>query len=178
MPSLDIPTKGIEHFSPRRAQVFRAGQTLLQHRRSVPSDSPISPRVTMTPSQPIQPSASAASREAAASSTDPKAKPQPTQPIRILTQALSPYAPELTEEFFARLVPYFSKHSIEQGISLWNSRDVADAFYVLESGILRRSAPSSARTSLILCTQALYTTFPIRPKTLQNRCYPALSLAK
>ena len=105
-------------------------------------------------------------------------EPQPTQPIRILTQALSPYAPELTEDFFARLVPYFSKHSIHQGISLWNSRDVADAFYVLESGILRKYARLPVRTSLILPLQALYTTFPIRPKTLQNPCYPALSLAK
>lgn len=52
-------------------------------------------------------------------------------------QALGPYAPELKEDFFNRLVPYFRKIKVARGDILWQMNDMADSFYVLETGILK-----------------------------------------
>ena len=52
-------------------------------------------------------------------------------------QALGPYAPELREDFFARLHPYFTRLNVKATSTLWSNGDFADTLYVLESGILR-----------------------------------------
>ena len=55
----------------------------------------------------------------------------------MLMQALGPYAPELREDFFARLHPYFTRLNVKATSTLWSNGDFADTLYVLESGILR-----------------------------------------
>lgn len=57
--------------------------------------------------------------------------------MRLLMQALGPYAPELKDEFFARIHPYFTRLHVKSASVLWSNGDFADSLYVLESGILR-----------------------------------------
>lgn len=72
---------------------------------------------------------------------------QLAEPLRLLVQALGPYAPELKEDFFHRLVPYFTQLHVVKGHVLWLTGDVADTLYLLESGILRATYdfPDTAR---------------------------------
>lgn len=82
---------------------------------------------------------SAALGTSPSSTTTPVKQPktQWPEPVRLLMQALGPYAPELKEDFFNRLVPYFKKTKVSKGEILWQIDDVADSFYVLETGILK-----------------------------------------
>ncbi|BGP52976.1 hypothetical protein JCM8202v2_000533 [Rhodotorula sphaerocarpa] len=59
------------------------------------------------------------------------------QPLPILLQSFKPYAPALNEDYFFRLVPYFTKVAVPRGMSLWSVGTEPDAFYVIESGMLR-----------------------------------------
>ncbi|GAA5859563.1 hypothetical protein JCM1840_006350 [Sporobolomyces johnsonii] len=67
--------------------------------------------------------------------------PQPMmnfqQPLPILLQSLRPYSPDLNEDYCFRLVPYFKRVHVERGTTLWTNGSEPDAFYVIESGMLR-----------------------------------------
>ncbi|GAA5864566.1 hypothetical protein JCM3774_005168 [Rhodotorula dairenensis] len=59
------------------------------------------------------------------------------QPLPILLQSFKPYAPDLNEDYFFRLVPYFTRVPVPRGTTLWSVGEDPDAFYVIESGMLR-----------------------------------------
>ncbi|GAA5980112.1 hypothetical protein JCM10908_001540 [Rhodotorula pacifica] len=59
------------------------------------------------------------------------------QPLPILLQSFKPYAPDLNEDYFFRLVPYFTRVNVPRGATLWSVEEDPDAFYVIESGMLR-----------------------------------------
>ncbi|GAA5922609.1 Vsb1p [Sporobolomyces koalae] len=59
------------------------------------------------------------------------------QPMPILMQSLKPYSPDLNEDYCFRLSRYFKRVHIERGTSLWTVGSEPDAFYVIESGMLR-----------------------------------------
>lgn len=110
----------LEAFSPRRAHLLHAAKETLVGKRSsveVPNGFSSTPPSTTTPSK--------------------AHRTQWPEPVRLLMQALGPYAPELKEDFFNHLVPYFRKIKISKGQTLWRINDMADSFYVLETGILK-----------------------------------------
>merc|ERR1711939_82834 len=82
-----------------------------------------------------KPNASGSSQGSSQTSSGPKI--QLAEPLRLLMQSLSPYSPELKEDFFYKLVPYFTKKHLTQGEVLWTTGEVADSMYLLESGILK-----------------------------------------
>lgn len=111
----------LEAFSPRRAHLLHAAKETLVGKKTAtepPSLLSSTPPSTTTPVKPPQ-------------------KAQWPEPVRLLMQALGPYAPELKEDFFNRLVPYFRKIKVAKGDILWQINDPADSFYVLETGILK-----------------------------------------
>ncbi|GAA5977360.1 hypothetical protein JCM5350_002440 [Sporobolomyces pararoseus] len=59
------------------------------------------------------------------------------QPMPILMQSLRPYSPDLNEDYCFRLSRYFKRVHVERGTVLWTLGSEPDAFYVIESGILR-----------------------------------------
>ncbi|GAA5842002.1 hypothetical protein JCM3766R1_005720 [Sporobolomyces carnicolor] len=59
------------------------------------------------------------------------------QPMPILMQSLRPYSPDLNEDYCFRLSRYFKRVHVERGTVLWKVGSEPDAFYVIESGILR-----------------------------------------
>ncbi|GAA5908062.1 Vsb1p [Sporobolomyces salmoneus] len=59
------------------------------------------------------------------------------QPMPILMQSLRPYHPDLNEDYCFRLSRYFKRVHVERGTILWKVGSEPDAFYVIESGILR-----------------------------------------
>ncbi|GAA6015201.1 hypothetical protein JCM11491_000502 [Sporobolomyces phaffii] len=78
----------------------------------------------------------------AAKETISRAEPTQTtmnfqQPMPILLQSLRPYSPELNEDYCFRLSRYFKRVHVERGTTLWTLGSEPDAFYVIESGILR-----------------------------------------
>ena len=111
----------LEAFSPRRAHLLHAAkETLVGKKTSTDATSIFSstPPSTTTPAKAPH-------------------KAQWPEPVRLLMQALGSYAPELKEDFFHRLVPYFRKVKVTRGDILWQINDPADSFYVLETGILK-----------------------------------------
>jgi SulP family sulfate permease len=64
-------------------------------------------------------------------------KIQHQQPLPLLLQSLQPFAPDLNEDFFFRLVPYFKRVHVQRGTSLWTTEAIADSFFLIESGMLR-----------------------------------------
>ncbi|GAA5956958.1 hypothetical protein JCM10213_009307, partial [Rhodosporidiobolus nylandii] len=87
-----------------------------------------------------------AARETISRPETPQARMNFQQPLPILLQAFQPYSPDLNEDYCFRLVPYFKRVNIERGTSLWTSGSEPDAFYVIESGMLRASYTFSDRS--------------------------------
>lgn len=59
------------------------------------------------------------------------------QPLPILLQSFKPYTPDLNEDYFFRLMPYFTRVTVPRGTKLWSVGEDPDAFYVIEAGMLR-----------------------------------------
>lgn len=122
----------VQEFSPRRTHLYNAAsETLIGslRRSSGPSFHPdLGSRAS---------AASPSPGPTGASVRGTPTKIQLAEPVKLLLQSLGPYAQELREDFFYRLVPYLTKVTLQQGQVLWKRGDVADAVYVLESGILR-----------------------------------------
>ncbi|GAA5934246.1 hypothetical protein JCM3775_006948 [Rhodotorula graminis] len=79
----------------------------------------------------------AAARETISRAEVPQSKMNFQQPLPILLQAFQPYSPDLNEDYCFRLVPYFKRVNVERGTQLWAHGSEPDAFYVIESGMLR-----------------------------------------
>lgn len=86
-------------------------------------------------SEALRPANLTPSKTPSAATGQPKI--QLAEPLRLLMQSLSPYSPELKEDFFYKLLPYFTKKHIDQGEVLWTTGEVATSMYLLESGILK-----------------------------------------
>jgi SulP family sulfate permease len=110
----------LEAFSPRRAHLLHVAKETLVGKKSSTDATSIFSSTPPTPTTPAK-----------------VTKTQWPEPVRLLMQALGPYAPELKEDFFNRLVPYFRKTKVAKGQVLWQINDMADSFYVLETGILK-----------------------------------------
>lgn len=110
----------LEAFSPRRAHLLHAAKETLVGKKTSAEPPSILSSTPPTTTTPVKPQ-----------------KAQWPEPVRLLMQALGPYAPELKEDFFNRLVPYFHKTKVAKGEILWQINDQADSFYVLETGILK-----------------------------------------
>ncbi|GAA6005747.1 hypothetical protein JCM10207_005320 [Rhodosporidiobolus poonsookiae] len=78
-----------------------------------------------------------AARETISRPETPQGRMNFAQPLPILLQAFQPYSPDLNEDFCFRLVPYFKRVNVERGTTLWTNDSEPDAFYVIESGMLR-----------------------------------------
>ena len=128
------PADGFDAFSPRRTHLLKAANETFPG-RGIGSGPPSTPSAANFLSvHSVSPAPPASVGEA---SPVRKSVPPP-EPVRLLMQALGPYAPELREDFFLRVGPsYFSKKSVPSGTCLWKSGDIADCCYVLESGILK-----------------------------------------
>lgn len=59
------------------------------------------------------------------------------QPIPLLLQSLRPFVPDINEDFCFRLLPYFKRVEVARGGVVWDHGDMADSFYVIESGMLK-----------------------------------------
>lgn len=61
------------------------------------------------------------------------------QPLPLLIQAFSTYAPEISEPeaFFFQIVPYCTKMRVEKGTVLWKEGDDATCFFLIEVGALK-----------------------------------------
>ncbi|KAH8927062.1 hypothetical protein BT69DRAFT_1238330 [Atractiella rhizophila] len=59
------------------------------------------------------------------------------QPLPLLLLSLKPFARQLDQSYFLRLIPYFQRVTIKRGDVLWNVNDEANSFYVIETGMLR-----------------------------------------
>ncbi|GAA6055562.1 hypothetical protein JCM3770_002489 [Rhodotorula araucariae] len=79
----------------------------------------------------------AAARETMSRAEVPQSKMNFQQPLPILLQSFRPYSPDLNEDYCFRLVPYFKRVNVERGTQLWKHGSEPDAFYVIESGMLR-----------------------------------------
>lgn len=125
VPSISAtPISNLAKFSPRRNHLFKAAnETFLGARKGSISDNFFQTSMTLSKHP----------------STASPHRTQPVEPLRLLTQALGPYAPELKADFFPCLVRYFTKLIVPEGEILWYNGDIADSFYVLETGILRES---------------------------------------
>ncbi|GAA5994775.1 Vsb1p [Rhodotorula paludigena] len=80
-----------------------------------------------------------AAKETVARPEIPQARMNFQQPLPILLQAFQPFSPDLNEDYCFRLVPYFKRVNVERGTTLWSHGSESDAFYVIESGMLRAS---------------------------------------
>ncbi|KAK4687198.1 sulfate permease, SulP family, partial [Tremellales sp. Uapishka_1] len=58
------------------------------------------------------------------------------QPLPILLQTFQAYTSE-SQDFFFTLMPYFLKHTIMSGQTLWRQKENADGLYLIEVGCLR-----------------------------------------
>ena len=126
----EAPADALDAFSPRRTHLLKAAHETFPGRKPTALDGlvPPSPVVHNTPARASKPTPTTPSNSV---------PPQQAEFIRLLMQALGPYAPELREDFFARLHPYFTRLSVKSSSVLWSNGDFADTLYVLESGILR-----------------------------------------
>ncbi|GAA5986854.1 hypothetical protein JCM11641_007818 [Rhodosporidiobolus odoratus] len=88
-----------------------------------------------------------AARETISRPETPQSKLNFQQPLPILLQAFQPYSPDLNEDYCFRLVPYFKRVNVERGSTLWTSGSEPDAFYVIESGMLRANYVFSDRSN-------------------------------
>ncbi|GAA5832849.1 hypothetical protein JCM11251_000504 [Rhodosporidiobolus azoricus] len=87
-----------------------------------------------------------AARETISRAETPQSRMNFQQPLPILLQAFQPYSPDLNEDYCFRLVPYFKRVNVARGTSLWTSGSAPDAFYVIESGMLRANYAFSDRS--------------------------------
>ncbi|BGP28971.1 hypothetical protein JCM10296v2_000707 [Rhodotorula toruloides] len=78
-----------------------------------------------------------AARETMSRAEVPQTKMNFQQPLPILLQAFKPYSPDFNEDYCFRLVPYFKRVNVARGTTLWTDGSDPDAFYVIESGMLR-----------------------------------------
>jgi SulP family sulfate permease len=73
------------------------------------------------------------------------------QPLKIILQTFEDISP-LTEDFWHPIAPAFTRHEYPKGTLLYRPGDVADAFYIVESGRLRsiQEGPAGRFSEVIL----------------------------
>ena len=62
--------------------------------------------------------------------------PYHDQPLQLILQTFA-FMSSMEESLWKRCVPYFQRQECEAGAVLYHTNDVADAFYILETGILK-----------------------------------------
>ncbi|EGG02270.1 uncharacterized protein MELLADRAFT_117613 [Melampsora larici-populina 98AG31] len=59
------------------------------------------------------------------------------QPTQLLFQTFRPFLPELNQDFWKIIAPYFKRIEMRKGEVLWEIGSNPDCFYLIETGILR-----------------------------------------